>query len=439
LTILPSPGVGTYSGPANTHTLSVTANSGNSERSATITVTSGRLEKKITVRQRGVAFSVDATPDSYGASGGGKTLAVASSYPWSVNVKSDPDAIIQTFTASGTGAGTFGFTLKNNSSGYLTLTATLTFFSPTGEFEPVDRVIRLAGGSSEYRPANHKGWAGSNIYWDGSKLTFDDTPAPGVTPPHEKWQGVFFKWGSLVGLDPSWHAANSTSWNPAYNKVYRPNWNSGNPAASTWGNPPNPVLTASVAGYANWVAIPYGDHVGSINAVDRAVLYENAYHKPENRRGDICRYLTETGAAPGSLTGTKWRMPVANDFAGNSSDYPVVDNGWGDRSGSFNAVQGAYASVAEASAAGAYIPTANYRKTNNPRPDASGYRPIFPASGDRDYDTGLLNNVGNESHWWSSSPYNGSNAYWPGANGGSAVTVGNIPRSWGLAIRCVKE
>jgi hypothetical protein len=40
-------------------------------------------------------------------------------------------------------------------------------------------------------------WAKSNIYWDGQKLTFDRTPLG-----HENYQGVFFKWWSLVGISP---------------------------------------------------------------------------------------------------------------------------------------------------------------------------------------------------------------------------------------------
>jgi hypothetical protein len=40
-------------------------------------------------------------------------------------------------------------------------------------------------------------WAKSNIYWDGNQLTFDRTPLG-----HENYQGVFFKWGSLIGMSP---------------------------------------------------------------------------------------------------------------------------------------------------------------------------------------------------------------------------------------------
>jgi hypothetical protein len=41
-------------------------------------------------------------------------------------------------------------------------------------------------------------WAGSNIYWDGTKLTFDDPSKMGKSAA----QGLFFKWGSLQGISP---------------------------------------------------------------------------------------------------------------------------------------------------------------------------------------------------------------------------------------------
>jgi hypothetical protein len=414
LTILPSPGVGTYSGPANTHTLSVTANPGNSERSATITVTSGRLEKKITVRQKGVGFEVSGFLASYPANGNVATPPkVRSSYPWCVNVKSDPDAIIQTFTASGTGTGndeTFTFTLKNNTSMYTgsISTAILEFFSPTSEFETEERIIKLPGGQST--PSTHKGWAGSNIYWDNTnqRLTFDEATT------HQNYQGVLFKWGSLVGLDPatvsSWPNSSANT-----NRVYIPDYDSATPTNSTWTNP-----TAYAAGYAAWDAIPYADanYVGNINASNRAILYEiTTPANVANRRGDICRYLTETGAAPGLLTGTRWRMPTKGEF-GTSGNY----SGW--TSGS----------VSGLNSAGTGTITSGRTKTGgNP---SGSINPFFPAVGTR-Y-AGTLDNVGIGPFPWSSSP-SGSSTAWGPDFGSSLSLDSNDDRTLGQFVRCVKE
>jgi hypothetical protein len=70
-------------------------------------------------------------------------------------------------------------------------------------------------------------WAGSNIYWkwvdptdpdheDGGYLTFD---APGAALDDQRKLGVFFKWGSLVGISP-------------VSGVYIPEFNS--PSSKSW-------------------------------------------------------------------------------------------------------------------------------------------------------------------------------------------------------------
>jgi hypothetical protein len=53
--------------------------------------------------------------------------------------------------------------------------------------------------------------AKSNIYWNGSYLTFSNTS--GVT---EDYQGVYFKWGSLVGISPKNTATLTTAWETYY-------------------------------------------------------------------------------------------------------------------------------------------------------------------------------------------------------------------------------
>jgi hypothetical protein len=47
-------------------------------------------------------------------------------------------------------------------------------------------------------PLQEDKWASSNIYWDGSRLAFDEPYKMG----HSAAQGLFFKWGSLVGISP---------------------------------------------------------------------------------------------------------------------------------------------------------------------------------------------------------------------------------------------
>jgi hypothetical protein len=137
-------------------------------------------------------------------------------------------------------------------------------------------------------------WAGSNIYWDGDRLTFD---VMGETD-HALYQGVFFKWGSLVGVSPAeyWDTSgtNSTA------TVYVPTYQSGNPTASTWRSGPAGVEVG------NWASIPY---IIPTNTSE-TYLHENstpAFYG--GMKGDICRYIGETGAGPRG-----YRIPKRSDF-----------------------------------------------------------------------------------------------------------------------------
>jgi hypothetical protein len=63
-------------------------------------------------------------------------------------------------------------------------------------------------------------FAGSNIYWDGTKMTFK--PA-GYVGKETFYQGLFFKWGSLVGISPAGPVTSTTV--TASTKIYYPTSN----------------------------------------------------------------------------------------------------------------------------------------------------------------------------------------------------------------------
>lgn len=141
-----------------------------------------------------------------------------------------------------------------------------------------------------YTPPPHKGWAGCNVYWepdyvntDGTtgRLTFDDV---GETT-HNNHQGVYFKWGSLVAISPmgNYNASTSVLFSPTGEKGY---------------------VSASI--------IPYAQPDRS--TTNRTQDYLRSIHNPNANLGDICRYITERGWAPGATAGKKWRMPVSSDF-----------------------------------------------------------------------------------------------------------------------------
>jgi hypothetical protein len=147
-------------------------------------------------------------------------------------------------------------------------------------------------------------WAGSNIYWDGTKLTFD---AFGVKE-REKYQGVFFKWGSMIGLAPI------TKQNAAPELYgYLPEYNPNNPHASTWRyykllhwNSVAPIYVSSHNTNRNDKYL--------FNLGDSKFLQDTTHYVfPE---GDICHYLGVIGAAPAG-----YRMPTSAEFGGTDTDY----------------------------------------------------------------------------------------------------------------------
>jgi hypothetical protein len=132
-------------------------------------------------------------------------------------------------------------------------------------------------------------FAWSNIYWDAGndRLTFDEST-------NSTYQGVFFKWGSLVGISPT---KGSSSPDVPNVVLYIPNTTTG-----TWDG----TKTIGTSDWGDWMSIPYMT-TGTGNRYSN-VLYDN----PDfgSYKGDICAYLT---GKPGVPTGN-WRMPNAAEF-----------------------------------------------------------------------------------------------------------------------------
>jgi hypothetical protein len=133
-------------------------------------------------------------------------------------------------------------------------------------------------------------WAKSNIYWNGSTLTFSESG-------NSNYQGVFFKWGSLVGIAGGVDAAT----NPV---VYIPNVvaypDQAGSGTGAWDG--SKTLSASV----------YNGNLNNIPAVSSPLGPYTLYKNPDfaNYKGDICSYLT----------GGVWRMPNLSEF-GVVADY----------------------------------------------------------------------------------------------------------------------
>jgi hypothetical protein len=139
-------------------------------------------------------------------------------------------------------------------------------------------------------------WARSNIYWDNSKLTF--VPA-GSDVSKEGYQGVYFKWGSLVGVSP-----NDLTY-------YRPNgsgWVSQSYPYGAW-----PTIISP------WDVATYGNVLNNLHT--------------EEFLGDICRYLNSgyrlpTGEECSIAGGWTVAGTVGTVSTNASGTYDLIGNGF---------------------------------------------------------------------------------------------------------------
>jgi hypothetical protein len=170
-------------------------------------------------------------------------------------------------------------------------------------------------------------WAGSNIYWDTDKLTFDEYGSTG----NEGYQGVFFRFGSLVGIASMDVLERFDDDSP----VYTPNESGG------W-------TQGTVADFGSILCWDVSTH-GSVLSND---VYPNL--------GDICKAIKPT-----------YRLPKAEEFG--ASGYTV----WGDV-GAWVAKGGSYSGYGDGNAVAGTtdLIAANYLYAENA---TMGVR--FPASG----------------------------------------------------------
>jgi hypothetical protein len=114
-------------------------------------------------------------------------------------------------------------------------------------------------------------FAGSNIYWNEEELTFDKIPRGSDSSSSQYYAGVYFKWGSLVGISRDEY-------------LFIPNT-----STETWEGP-------EAIGNSEW---------GSYPSIPYNAPSSSGY---DNYKGDICNYIDEAWHTPtetelGSLAG----------------------------------------------------------------------------------------------------------------------------------------
>jgi hypothetical protein len=270
-------------------------------------------------------------------------------------------------------------------------------------------------------------WAGSNIYWDEDEscLTFD---APGASESDQRKQGVFFKWGSLVGISPALNATGESEYAKTYfdaeqTVIYVPTYTSGPPASASWLAP----TTADDQGWADWASIPYvGTTPLYFGSAAAYYLTENERNTPtywSAKTGDICRFISENNFGP---NGDKYRMPTGYECGAKGYyDYDDAD-GW--------TYTGTWANeISSGNDEGTY--PLDTRIANN------GH--IFPASGRRrgGADDGQLENVGYGGANWSGSIAGGMTdaSEWLSFSAYTVSAGGALNHDWAIPIRCVQN
>jgi hypothetical protein len=299
--------------------------------------------------------------------------------------------------------------------------------------------------------------AQSNIYFDpdpegdGSvgSLTFFEK---GGTVQQHGYQGLYFKWGSLIGVSAA--VGGNSAFSAAYLyipdvstgkyykvKVVEVTPSSGVQAVKEFAD----VVTGWTGVNGDWVKIPH-DLTDYPTGRGLSPLTDASQPLYSSYKGDICKFLSDKSA---SKLNRNWVMPKSEIFGG-------------DANGSYSFVNGT--TVDPALLGVTYSKEDLYWNSSNPPSftipsavaegeDGRGYNTsalvtfttaanksaTIPASGYRNGGNGALNVVGNYGGYWSSSVRGASIAYYLFFNSSSVYPARYDSRAFGRSVRCVQN
>jgi hypothetical protein len=250
-------------------------------------------------------------------------------------------------------------------------------------------------------------------------LTFKGYSAtPGATYGDTvKYQGVYFKFGSLVGISPVDAIASASLYVPKITA-----------------DPDIFYVTAVGGTHDEWTGTAYGDIPRvtetppvTQNRNDRTVI-DMGTSQAGQMKGDICQYLQQNGFAPAvpvrpDLPGLHWRLPTSAEFGSTSGNWSTgTVPGW-TKVGSFGGhTSSSVAGTDTIQSGGNFGATANF----------------FPASGCRNA-SGTLYNTGSHGYYWSGSVYDATLGYSLYFYSSSALPYNNPNRQNVFAVRCVLQ
>jgi hypothetical protein len=283
-------------------------------------------------------------------------------------------------------------------------------------------------------------WARSNIYWmDTGSNTGYLTFVPAADDPADNdntkqgYQGVFFKFGSLVGISPTVlsYDDNTAIYVP-YDYPANPRWKKTTrdavkedtdipTATDNW--------TSWGSGTANATDIPYLDpsYIYSPSGWDNAFAMDAAYNNTatyQGLRGDICQYI---GAMAGSTEeGEKmknYRLPTTNEFGYSAASW---------ENSATRSSPGSTMDDGTTNLIGASADQSCFKNTT--MEDV-----IFPLAGIR-VSPGGMSNAGQIGHYWGGSSYGsdqGVGMLFRGYDSFKDIMI--HPRDMAKPVRCVKN
>ncbi|MDR1526771.1 MAG: hypothetical protein LBS46_03755, partial [Dysgonamonadaceae bacterium] len=273
-------------------------------------------------------------------------------------------------------------------------------------------------------------FAASNIYWDNTaqKLTFAPYSETPSSVPENQYQGVFFKFGSLIGISPV-----GTSWNNSTTLLYVPPTGESDSWYITSANGNLSTLPGNISGTlknhttietgvwegTDYVAIPHATGGVPVNPPTDRYAIDMPLDSLAEFKGDICKYIDPA-----------YRLPMSYEFGLLSGFFWENENtryGW--------TKVGTWSTVTSDKADGTYINTeatgVKYGWTAN----------FFPALGYRAGTSAVLYNTGINGVYWS-----GSIAF--ALTNGIAINFNNTEFFWGstgigrrngYSVRCVLQ
>jgi hypothetical protein len=278
-------------------------------------------------------------------------------------------------------------------------------------------------------------WAGSNIYWDGTRLTFS---APG-TDDKQYYQGVFFRWGSLVGISPV-----QTNSRTAFAAGTNGNLATGTPiyVPPVPGGPTNwtqtNLTTAQSAPYSSYFSSYHTSYYYDFDKIpyntgEESLGTTSPTYDPGAFKGDICRYLTGQSGIPGGA----WVMPTLADFESASRSHwtgSVPNSTYWYRQTQENGI----------------FPTTNNNALTDGYPDGTYHDwtwgasycqngTVLPASGHCGNFDGTVMYTGYRGYYWSSSVIDANWVSFLDFYSDGVYTYKGAFRGIGLPVRCVLD